>query len=98
MLEKFRKALNKGGDYTALLTDMSKTFDCIPHDSVIAKLHAYVFDIPSLKLTISYLTNRHQRVKINNSCSLWKLIKHGFPQRSVSKTVLFNIFYCHLFL
>ena len=76
MLEKFTKALDKGWDYAALLTDLSKASDCILHDLIIAKIHAYDFDMPSLKLMNSYLTNRHQRTKINNSYSLWKLIKY----------------------
>ena len=38
MLEKFKKALNKGGDYAALLTKPSKAYDCIPHNLIIAKL------------------------------------------------------------
>ena len=76
MLEKFTKALDKGWDYAALLTDLSKASGCILHDLIIAKIHAYDFDMPSLKLMNSYLTNRHQRIKINNSYSLWKLIKY----------------------
>ena len=60
MLEKFRKALDKGGDYAGLLTDSSKAFDCVHHDFIIAKLHAYGFDMPSLKLVNSHLTNRRQ--------------------------------------
>ena len=71
--------------------------NCIPHDSITAKLHAYGFDMSSLKLMNSYLMNRHERVKINNSCSLWKkLIKYDVPQRSILRPVLFDIFLCDL--
>ena len=50
----FRKLLDKGGGYAALLTDPSKVFDCIPHDITIAKLHACDFDMPSLKVINGY--------------------------------------------
>ena len=73
MIEKFKKSLDQGGEYAALLTDLSKAFDCLPHDLIIAKLHAYGFDKASLRLMHSYLTDRYQRVKINNSYSLWSL-------------------------
>ena len=59
MLEKFRKCLDDGAKCAALLTDLSKTFDCLPHDLLIAKLHAYGFDTPSLKFRHSYLTKRY---------------------------------------
>ena len=77
MLEKFRKYLDDRGEYTALLTDLSKAFDCLPHDLLIAKLHAYGFDTPSLKLIHSYLIETYQRVKINNYFSEYHLIKYG---------------------
>ena len=89
MLEKFRKALDKGGDYAALLTDLLKVFDCIPDDLIIAKLHAYGFNMSSLKLMSSYFTN--WRVKINNSYTLWKLKKYDASPGSILSPVLFNI-------
>ena len=63
MIEKFKKSLDQGGEYTALLTDLSKAFDCKAHDLIIAKLHACGFEKTSLRLMHSYLTGRYQRVK-----------------------------------
>ena len=93
MIEKFKKSLDQGGEYAALRTDLPKAFDCLPHDLIIAKLHAYGFDKASLRLMHSYLTDRYQRVKINNFYSLWSLIKHGVPQDSI----LSPIFLCNMF-
>ena len=93
MLEKFRKCLDYGGEYAALLTDLLKAFDCLPCDLLIAKLGAYGFDTPSLKLIHSYLMERYQRVKINNSFSEYHLIKYYAPQGSLLGPILFNIFY-----
>ena len=97
MIDKFIKSLNQGGEYAALLTDLSKAFDCLPHDLIIAKFHAYGFDKASLRLMHSYLTDRYQRVKIDNSYSLWSLIKYGVPQCSILGPILFNILSCDMF-
>ena len=67
MIEKRRKSLDKGGAFGALLTDLSKAFDCLPHELLITKLHAHRVDTPSLKLLDSYLTKRKQRVKLNGT-------------------------------
>ena len=45
MTEKIKNVLDKGGIGGALLTDLSKAFDCIQHDLLIAKLHAYGFNM-----------------------------------------------------
>ena len=67
MIEKARKIVDKGGTFGALLTDLSKTFDCKTHYLFIAKLHALNFDMIALNLIFDYLTRRKERVKINSS-------------------------------
>ena len=60
MIEKARKILDKGGTFGALLTDLSKAFDCMTHDLLIAKLDALNFDMNALNLIYHYLTERKQ--------------------------------------
>ena len=55
MTEKARKILDKGGTFGALLTDLSKAFDCMTHDLLIAKLHALNFDMNPINLIFDYL-------------------------------------------
>ena len=53
MLEKWKKALDKRNNAGALLTDLSKAFDCLNHELLIAKLEAYGFDYLSLTYIFS---------------------------------------------
>ena len=69
MMEKAKKILDKGGTFGALLTDLSKAFDCMTHELLIVKLHALNFDMNALNLIFDYLTGRKQRVKINSTFS-----------------------------
>ena len=63
MTEKFKESVDKGNAFGALLTDLSKAFDCIDHTLLIAKLSAFGVSPLSLKLLYSYLSNRTQRIK-----------------------------------
>ena len=74
-----------------LLTDLSKAFDCLVHDLLIAKLHAYGFDYLSLKLIYSYLTGRKQRVRVNAQFSEWNHLEFGVPQGSI-----LGIIHCYI--
>ena len=76
-LEKWKSAVDNKRFFDALLTDLSKAFDCFPHDLLLAKLNAYGFSLPALKLIQSYLSNRKQRTKVKSEFNsvTWILIK-----------------------
>ena len=76
---------------------MSKTFDCINHELLLAKLHAYGFSLESLTFTQSYLSNWIQRVKIISSLSDYSNAESGVTQGSIPGRFFFNIFICDLF-
>ena len=84
--------MDKGGYFSALLTDLSKAFDWLLHYLLIAKLDAYGFKNDALYLIFNYLNNRKQRVKINSSFSSFQNIISGVAQGSLMGLLLFNIF------
>ena len=96
LTEEWKKSVDNSGAFGALFTDPPKAFDCLSHELLIAKLDAYGFDKNALKLVNSYLSNRKQRVKINDKYSSWSEI-FEVPQGSILGSLLFNIFICDMF-
>ena len=83
LLEKWKRSIYRGKVFGALLTDLSKAFDCLNHDLLIAKLNAYGFSFPAL-------LNRKQRTRINKYSSRVEIV-FGVPQGSILVSLLFNI-------
>ena len=79
-------------------TDLSKAFDFICHDLLIAKLHAYGFDISSFNLLQYHLSNRKQRTRTDSFFSSLEDILSGVPQGSILGLLLFSTFICDMFL
>ena len=78
--------------------DLSDAFDCIPHYLLIAKLRAYDLSFETVTFLNSHLSNRKQRVKINNICNEILTMLSGVPQGCILGPILFNIFLNELFL
>ena len=98
MLEKWKKAFDKGEYVSALFMDLSKAFDTINHDLLLAKLKAYGFSLNAVKLMCSYLKNRKQQVQINNKFSSKNIVIAGIAKGSIGGPILFNLFINDLIL
>ena len=77
----------------AVLMDLSKAFDCLPHKILLYKLSANGLSDEAVLLLKKYLSDRKQRFKLNNIVSSWSEIKKGVPQGSILGPLLFNVFY-----
>ena len=91
MLEKLKEAKGRGNQFGALLTDLSKAFDCIDHKLLIAKLYEYDISSSALNTISSYLKHKTQRTKIKDCFSTRSTNEYDVPQESILGPLLFLI-------
>ena len=90
-MEKFKEAINTGNKFGALLTDLTKEFDCLDHSLLVANLQSYGLSLLSVKLIFSYFTNRTHCTKIKERFSNRLKTECDVPQGSILGPLLFNI-------
>ena len=71
-------------------TILSKLFDCISHDLLIAKLNASGLDQNGLNVIHNYLSGRSRKNKVSSSFSDLLDTLHGVPQGAILGPLLFN--------
>ena len=94
LLEKWKKSVDQGHVFGALLTDLSKVFDYLPHNLLIGKFNACGFANKAVMFVYDYLTSHKRRTKIYIS---WQEILSGVFKGSILGPLLFNIDKCDLF-
>ena len=91
LIEEWKKSLADTNIMGTVLMDLSKALDCIPHDLLVANLHAYGLSMDAITIIYSYMKRRKQGVKINDTESLFKILSSGVPQGSILSPILFNV-------
>ena len=98
LIQSWQKRLDESGFVRTILMDLSKAYDCLPHDLIATKIETFALTKQILQLISNYLSYHKQRTKIGSAHSVWANIICGIPQGSILGPILFNIFINDIFL
>ena len=87
-LEKWGNTLDKGGFVCVMFIDLSKAFDTMNHDLLIAKLGAYGFQKDAFSFH-EKLFNEKTTICVNSKFNMWERTISGGPQGSMLGRLLF---------
>ena len=96
-IESAKSALDEQKHVGAVMTDLSRAFDCLPPKLLITKFHAFGVTERSCELLCSYFRDRYQRVKLGNSRSQWEPVLKGAAQGSLMGPFCYNVLCIDLF-
>jgi hypothetical protein len=92
LIDQISEELNNKNYSIGIFIDLSKAFDTIDHNILLRKLSCYGIRGIALDWITSYLDNRAQFVKIDNTVSHKLPIKCGVPQGSILGPLLFILY------
>ena len=96
LVEDWRKAVNNHKYVTAILMDLTKAFDCLPHSLLLGKLSAYGLSDKSCSLVSNYLSNRKQQVKLGPHYSSGLTSSEVYP-KALFLGLFFSMFLLMIF-
>ena len=92
LLDSWTLALDEGGNIDTIYLDFAKAFETVPHQRLLVKLRGYGIEGRILTWIEAFLTDRRQRVVVNDSRSSWAYVTSGIPQGNVIGPMLFIIY------
>ena len=92
LIKKISSAIDRHEIAAGVFLDLSKAFDTLDHEILIAKLAHYGILDAALRWIKSYVSCRQQFVQFNVACSTAQTIKCRVPQGSILGTLFFMLY------